>query len=562
MLIKSPVSKETLRRGIFLPRNYIFLQKSKLDVAIRGGMIQCKRYSFLFKKGKISMPIISMKFYMFLVTVLIVYYLFPLSKRWITLLMASTAFIVMGSSWRLYLFFVFQTISAYYAAYLIRKFPNKGKLFCRLSVIFQIGALTIWKENSFFIINLRLLYRVLKINREIPYLNLIAPMAMSYYTLMLVSYILDVYWEKIEPEKKPLKLLLYAGFFPQMISGPITRYGETGHCLFEGHKFEYRTFCFGCQRILWGFFKKLVLAERLSILVNTIYTGGLHGTWTPTGTYVLIGMLAYVFQVYTDFSGSMDIVLGVAQLFGIRLPENFETPFYATSLSEFWRRWHMTLGLWAKEYIMYPFLKSEFAGSLRHFCKKTFGKKAAKKLPTYMGTFLVWSYCGFWHGGSYRWIAWGLMTFAVIVGGMLMQPVFDKLKALLKINTNTASYVFFQRIRTALLFMFTVSVQPADSLRTATAMWKHLFVINPWVLLDGSLYTLGLDRIDFWIMIYGLGLLFVISMYHQKGSVREMIAAQNLVFRWLLWILLFVAVLLFGMYGEGYDAASFIYGGF
>ena len=508
------------------------------------------------------MSIVSFQFFVFTGVFVLLYYVCPRSGRRFVLLAGSTIFIIAGSSWQLYLCFAAQVLLAYAGARWLHKNPNRAKLICRLVVGVEIAALLVVKENSFFIINANYLLPLFGKPGNLEYLNWAAPLAMSYYTLMLASYVLDVHWGKIEPERNPLRLLLYAGFFPQMVSGPIARYSETAAALWEGHKFDYETVCFGLQRFLWGLFKKLVLAERLGVIVNTIYSGGLEGTWTPKGVYIWIGAIAYILQLYTDFSGGMDIVLGTAQLFGVKLPENFRTPFFSTSMSELWRRWHITLGLWLKDYIMYPFLMSVPAGKFRAFCQKHGGKKAVKRYPTYLGTFFVWLACGFWHGGTYRWIFWGLATFVVIVGGLMLEPVFDKLKALLRVNTKAASWTVFGQIRTFLLFALVCSVQPAASLRSALSMWKDAFVFNPWVLMDGSLFRLGLEQLDVWILVFGLLLLFVISRYQQKGSVRAMIARQNLVCRWILWIMLFVAVLLFGMYGEGYNPADFIYGGF
>lgn len=490
------------------------------------------------------------------------YYITPQMNRWLPLLLGSTVFIIISSSWKMYIIFLVQVILAYGSALLFHKNLKQARLICSIVIALEIAALMILKDSSFFIINYRYILRLLGKPREIHFLEIAAPLAISYYTLMLVSYILDVYWGKIEVERNPLKLLLYAGFFPQMVAGPMARYNETAAELWKGHRFNYDNFCFGVQRFLWGLFKKLVLAERLGTIVTTIYGGGLEGTWTPVGSYIWIGAVAYTLQLYTDFSGGMDIVLGTAQLFGIRLPENFRTPFYSISMSELWRRWHITLGLWLKDYIMFPFLKSGPAAKFRTFCQKYFGKKVAKTVPTYLGTFLVWFCCGFWHGGTYKWIFWGLSTFVIIVGGMILQPFFDKLQALLQVNTKAGSWILFRRLRTFLLFTITCSVQPAESLTSALKMWKNAFVYNPWVLVDGSLYKLGLDRLDFWIMIFGLMLLFIVSKYQQNGSVQEMIGKQNLIFRWILWLGLFIAVLLFGMYGEGYDPAEFIYGGF
>lgn len=508
------------------------------------------------------MSIISLGFFLFVAVMVAAYYITPRSGRWITLLLGSTAFIIMGSSWRLYIVFLDQVMVAYAGALLLHKYRKYSKWICGVVIAGEIAVLVLLKESSFFITTARYALTLLGRPSEIPYWEMAAPLAISYYTLMLVSYILDVHWEKVPPEKNLLKLVLFAGFFPQMVAGPFTRYGETAAKLYEGHRFDYNQFCFGVQRFLWGLFKKLVLAERLGVVAGTIYGGGLEGTWTPTGSYVWIGAAAYMFQVYTDFSGGMDIMLGTAQMMGIALPENFNTPFYSTSVSELWQRWHITLGLWLKDYIMYPFLRARPGVWLRTFCRKHFGKKAARKIPAYIGTLLVWLCCGFWHGGSYKFVFWGLINFVVIVGGMILQPLFDKLKTLLRVNTGAASWTLFGRLRTAFLFVAICSVQPAESLFNALKMWKNAFVFNPWVFVDGSLYQLGLDRIDFWIMIFGLLLLFVISKYQQKGSVRETIAKQNLVFRWVLWIGLLMAVLLFGMYGEGYSPADFIYGGF
>lgn len=508
------------------------------------------------------MSIVSFWFFVFVAVLVVLYYVFPRKGRWFVLLAGSAFFIVSGSSWQLYLCFAAQVLLAYGGARLLKRKPKQAKWICGITVGVELAALVIIKENSFFIINANYLLSFLGKPEHLEYLNWVAPMAMSYYTLMLVSYVLDVHWGKIQPEKKPLRLLLYAGFFPQMVSGPIVRYEETANTLWQGHSFQYETFCFGVQRFLWGLFKKLVLAERLRIIVDTIYNGGLEGTWTPTGVYFWIGAIAYILQLYTDFSGAMDIVLGTAQLFGVTLPENFRTPFFSTSMAELWRRWHITLGLWLKDYIMYPFLMSSSAAKFRTFCQKHGGKKAAKSYPTYLGTLFVWLACGFWHGGTYRWIFWGLATFVVIVGGMILKPVFDHLKKWLRVNTQAESWTIFGQIRTFLLFALVCSVQPAESLSTALKMWKNSFDYNPWVLMDGSLFRLGLDQPDFWVLVFGLILLFIISQYQQKGSVRSMIAKQNLVCRWMLWIGLFIAVLLFGFYGEGYNPADFIYGGF
>jgi D-alanyl-lipoteichoic acid acyltransferase DltB (MBOAT superfamily) len=257
----------------------------------------------------------------------------------------------------------------------------------------------------------------------------------------------------------------------------------------------------------------------------------------------------------------MDIVIGAAQMFGVELPENFRTPFYATSLSEFWRRWHITLGLWVRDYVLYPALKSRFADAMGRFCREKFGKKWGKRIPTYWGMLITWFCVGFWHGGSWKYIcASGLFFFVMIVGGILLDPIFQRLIKLLHVNTAAWSWTLFQRIRTAALFTLSVSFGRASSLGDGLARWKSAFVYNPWVLADGSLYRLGLDAPDVGVLIFGLLILLGVSKLQQSGGVRDRLAKQNLVFRWAVLLALFASVLLFGLYGENYNPADFIYG--
>ncbi|RHR08886.1 MBOAT family protein [Pseudoflavonifractor sp. AF19-9AC] len=492
------------------------------------------------------MSVVSFRFFIFTAIVVVLYYVCPRRGRWFILLTGSTLFIIAGSSLSLYLMFALQVLLVYAGARLLSRYSDWAKLICAAVIGLEIAALIVMKESSFFVMNVNFLSRLFGWSLHLEYLSWAAPLAMSYYTLMLVSYVVDVYRKKIAADRNPLRLLLYAGFFPQMMSGPITRYSETAAALWEGHRFDYETFCFGLQRFLWGLFKKLVLSERLAVLVDTIYNGGLEGTWTPTGVYVWVGAIAYTLQLYTEFSGGTDIVLGTAQLLGIELPENFRTPFFSTTMAEVWRRWHITLSFWFRDYIYFPLGGSRVDARWKHI----------------RNLLVVWLCTGFWHGGNYRWIFWGIATFVVLAGGILFKPLFEKLTILLRINTQAESWTVLRQLRTFFLFVIVFSVQPAASLTSALTMWKNAFVFNPWVLMDGSLLRLGLDWREMAILIFGLLLLFVISKYQQKGSVRAMIARQNLVCRWFLWLALFAAVLIFGKYGEGYNPSDFIYGGF
>lgn len=511
------------------------------------------------------MSIVSFMFFCFAAVTLCVYYCTPLKVRWIVPLIASICFFVYGCGWIRTALMVGMALIAWKGALAFGKDNQTGSKII-VGVIITLAVILIaFKENAFFTGNFNIIaHRLLHL--DVAYINppsWIAPLGISYFTLSLIGYLCDVSWGKIKPEKNPLKVLLFTCYFPQMTLGPFSRFGEmNGNNLFVGHKFDYENFCFGLQRFMWGLFKKLVLAERLAVIVATIYDGGLEGTWTPTGTFVFIGVVSYVLQLYTDFSGAIDMILGVSQMFGIKLPENFRQPFFSRSLSEIWRRWHMTLGFWLKDYVMYPVQKT-LTTKFGKTMKAKFGKKIGKDIILYTSMFVTWFCVGFWHGGSWKYIcSSGLFFFVMIVGGEILKPVFDKLIKLLRINTEAWSWHLFQSLRSFSLFTLSVSFGRAESLLNGFEFWQNVFVYNPWVLFDGSLYRLGLDTKDFWVLIFGLLILLAVSTSQLRGGIRERLAKQNLVFRWIVYLGLFVAVLLFGMYGEGYNPADFIYGGF
>lgn len=501
------------------------------------------------------MSIVSFSFFVFLGAAVLLYYLCPLGLRWGVLLGAGAVFCVLGCSWQLYLLFLAQTLLAWWGGLLLDSMaPGKARSrLCALLILSELAVLFVLKDSSFFTNNANALLGLSGSAFRFPALTLAAPLGVSYYTLMLVSYLCDVQWEKARPQQNPLKLVLFAGFFPQMVSGPFTRYGEIGESLYTGHRFSYEEVTFGLQRLMWGLFKKLVLSARLGAVVDTVYGGQ---TVPQTGLYVLIGAFGYVLQLYTDFSGCMDIVLGAGQLFGIHLPENFRTPFYSVSLSEFWRRWHITLGAWLKDYVMYP-LQRALTTRFGKAAREKLGKKWGKDLLLYAAMLVTWFSIGLWHGGSWKYIfSSGLFFFAMIVGGMLLQPLFDRLKALLRIDAQSRAWIWFSRVRTTALFTLSVSVGRSPSLRAGVGMWLGLFDFSGGV---PALTGLALDKWDLLVTAAGLVLLLLVGILQQKGSVREALSRKPLPLRWAVWLLLVLCVLVLGWYGPGYDAQAFIY---
>jgi D-alanyl-lipoteichoic acid acyltransferase DltB (MBOAT superfamily) len=393
----------------------------------------------------------------------------------------------------------------------------------------------------------------------------VAPFGISYFTLILIGYLLDVHWGTIDsPLKNPLKFLTFVGYFPHMTSGPFTRYNDIKDSLFAEVKFQWLNIFNGFQRIIWGLFKVLVISTRLLVVVNTIYDAQSLPLAENhfTGLAIAFAAITNVLYIYMNFSGSIDIILGVSELFGIRLSENFKRPFSATSLSELWRRWHITLGLWVKDYVLYPTLKSDLLDKFRGFCQRKLGKKASKKIPTYVGLFVTWLCVGFWHGGTWKFIfASGIFFFAMIVGGLIFEPVFDKLVRLLRINTSCASWRWFGQARTFCLFSLAVSFGKAESFLNGIALWENFFkIFNLTALFDGSIFNLGLQVKDLFYMSAGLAAVFIVSyLQEQKGSIRLLLSKQNFLFRVGLIAILLVSTFLIGSFDNKIDL---MYGNF
>lgn len=429
------------------------------------------------------------------------------------------------------------------------------------------GNVCIWfllKGSSFWTLGLRALHHFFPFIPVISKLPIAASLGMGYYTAQVISYIVDCYWGGTSGKfiKNPLKLFLYVTFFPQLIVGPISRYTQM-ECLYERHCFSYDNICFGSQRILWGFFKKLVLSERIGIMTAAIW--GEPAVYS--GFWPWIALLIYPLQIYTDFSGCMDIVLGTAELFDIRLPENFKNPFFAKTCQEFWQRWHITLGAWARDYIYYPVLKSQPLQALGKWGKRHFSKRTAKLIPWSIGMGVLWFVMGFWHGSVQYIIGVSFWFWFLLVLGEIFAPHLKKLSHVLKINTASFSWRLFQRLRTYILFSFGCVFFSASSFKDAMnhyrVLWYSVSKLNPWIFLDGSIFNMGIQVRDIHILIVGVLFLLLVGILRDRyGYARVWMKQQILPFRWMIWLGLLALVLVFGMYGTVYDTSDFIYQNF
>lgn len=516
------------------------------------------------------MTLISLKFFVFFMIVMAVYFCLPGKIQWIWLLASSLVFYYSSSNPVQFAEFLLIILINWAAALKMGKECKSRKTVYVLTLLFDILMLCLFKYSRFFFNILAHLFNLASIDisqgRLASLVSLsenCSPIRISYFALIIIGYITDVYWGKNSAQKNPGKLVLFAGFFPQMTSGPIVTYDQMKDQLWGGkHRFSYDTFVLGMERVLWGIFKKIVISERLGVIVNTVYS--YYEVYA--GLYVFIAAGFFALQLYCDFSGLMDIVLGFSQCLGIVLPENFNTPFYSLNLSEFWRRWHITLGGFLRDYVLYPVQRSRMFKNMRKAFKNRFGKGYEKKfnLPLYLSLFISWFLIGLWHGGGWNYIfGVGLYMWAVIVIGEVLHPFFMWLVKILRINTECDSYKLFLRIRTFILFSFGLSFFRAENLKSGFAMWKSAFsLFNPWIFFDESFFNMGLDRREWGILVFGLILLFVVSYISQKSDVREYLKKQNFAFRIVIFAGLFIMIAVFGYYGIDFNAADFIYGRF
>lgn len=528
------------------------------------------------------MTLISIEFALLWLITALVYFIFPLKYRWTVLLAASAVFYFSGGIGSGY--FMLLTIAVIYVVALIldkynialkqhlkdhpeltrdekkavkQSFQKKKRLVLSAGLVICFGFLVFLKYFNFLSGEVFSFLHLFGVTAEAPKISLAFPLGISFYTLQATSYIIDVYRGKLEAEKNPAKVALFVSFFPQIIQGPIGRFKHLAPQLYEGHKFDFTQFKYGLQLFLWGLIKKLVLAEHIGVVANEVFS---HYN-KYTGIVILIGSMFYGVQVYADFSGGMDMIRGVAQVFGIEMAVNFERPYFARSVSEFWRRWHITLGAWMKDYVFYPLSLSRAFASMGKKTRKLFGTYVGKMLPTFLASFIAFLLVGIWHGSSYKYVAYGLWNSIIISGSILLEPTYKKILDKLKVNTECFSWKLFQIVRTFFLISIGRIFSRADSFMVSLKILRNMVSeFNPWVLTDGTLYELGLEPREMFLVFLVILVVLVVSLMQENGiKIRETLDKQNVLFQWLVIIGAIIFLLIYGSYGENFNAADFVY---
>ncbi len=520
------------------------------------------------------MSLISIPFMFLVLFTCLIYYIVPKAFRWCILLVANIIF-YFAASHSLIIFLIASIISIYVGGLFLqqqtdyqkskiktlekeekKEFKNKIKKRKKWIVFFtlcvNVGILLYLKYYGFFVGNINELCKVLHIDFLIPMKKFILPLGISYYTLMAISYIVDVYRGKYKACKNLGKVALYLSFFPQMTEGPISRFDQLSDQLYDGNRFELKNIKTGLYLILWGLFKKLVIADRAALYVNTVF-----GT-SSGGLTAFLAIVLYTFQIYAEFSGAMDLVRGTGYLFGVYMEPNFTQPFFSKTIAEFWRRWHRTLGTWLKDYVFYSVSLSSMNMNLNRSVKKHIKGYFGKFILSAFPLFFVWFFNGFWHGASWKYIVYGLYYYFIMMLGLLLQPYFNKLKEQCHIHNESKVYTIFCVLRTTLVVLGGMLIFRSHSLTDAWSMLIRVFTVH-----DFDILLHGLTSFDFLILILGFIMMFIVSILkEQKKDLYSILDEKSLCIRYIVILVILFMIIVLGIYGEGYNASDFIYGEF
>lgn len=522
------------------------------------------------------MQFTSMSFLAFAAVLLLIYYTVPKKLQWIILLAASYIFYL--SAGLEYLFFiVFTTLTTYVSAKIIdlrlekqksylaehkdelsreEKKEYKDKIKKRNQVILLVYLLLNFSVLAVCKGLLIAPFKQMAQGTALSFLSLGLPLGISFYMFQSVGYVVDVHRGSVAAEKNFFKTALFVSFFPQLVQGPISKFSQLAPQLFSEHKFDGKKISYGLQRILWGFFKKLVVADRIASAVGALKAPEYEGTG------FLILATFYAVQLYADFTGGIDVAIGLSQAFGIEMTENFVRPFFSKNIAEYWRRWHISLGEWMKDYIFYPLSVCQPMRKLSKATHKKMGN-LGKRIPVYIASVITWFATGIWHGFSPNFIVWGMLNCFFIVLSEELVPLYAKFHARFGLKEKKL-YGIFEMFR-----MFTLMnlIRIVDLFPNVSLYFSKLLSLikkpDISVLWDGRLLKLGLSALDYGIIGFGILLMLSVSIIQEKkGSLRDLLANKSAVLRYSLIIALLIITILAGSYGIGYNATDFIYNQF
>ena len=543
------------------------------------------------------MAMTSLPFAAFALITGIIYFAFPKKQyRWVILLAASCFFYVYNSF--RYAFFILVTIlTVYYGACRMSSIAAETKAVIREKksewsrdekkafkeaaekrkrrilaavLILNFGILFLLKYFNFMSGSIAAIIGASP--ESAPQIRLLLPLGISFYTFIATGYLIDVYRETVQAEKNIFKFALFVSFFPQIVQGPISQFGKLHDQLIEPHDLEWQNFKHGIMIITWGLFKKIVIADCSWKAIKAYYAnGGINGTDDFAGyggTMVLFITLTYALQLYADFSGGIDISRGICRVLGIELEMNFRQPYFSRSISEYWRRWHISLGAWMKNYVFYPIAMSEFSKNVtRSIAGSSFGKTPAGKhisrvLMTAVASFIVFLFVGIWHGANSKYIAFGVWNGLIIMLSAMLGPVYERSRNALHIREDAAWWRLFQMLRTFVIVLVGYVFDIADDFTNAIQMmWLTITDWNTGAFLS-ELHTLGMRKTEYLAILMSSLILLYISIRLEKTGLdtpAELLERRSGLVQWIALFGLIMIILMIGAYGPAYDPAEFVY---
>ncbi len=403
------------------------------------------------------------------------------------------------------------------------------------------------------------------INADLSFLKfgtgktLLLPLGISFYTFQTIAYFMDVYNSKYEAEHKFLQYVLFVSFFPQLIMGPINRYDVLGKQLKEEHRFSLENIKHGTLLVLFGAMKKYCVADLLAGRISSVLD---HDYPNLPGLFIAIGILSYAIYQYADFSGGIDMVLGFSKMFGLEMSPNFRQPYFAVSLADFWRRWHITLGTWMRDYVFYPFvLTKKMQNISKNFMsKKTeWGKHLARTVPAGIANILVFLFVGVWHGPEFHFVLWGLYNGLVIAFGDFCKPALEHINQKLHIPVNSFGWKLFRIVRTFIIVniggYFDRIVDVPKSflyLKRTITNFGSLKLLSDQDYMKSVFGSLRYVESELTLIFVSLIIVFVVSILKEhKINVYESIQKRNIVLRWSAYYVLMLLLLLSLSYAPG-----------
>ena len=533
------------------------------------------------------MPVISVSFVLLLVGVFAAYYLLPQPHRWMALLAASLLFYWTAGVSSL-AFMLVTSVSVYASACWMQRIADGQKALFKAqalsreekaairkqnqrrrkailigTLVLNVGLLCFFKYAPALLRQLGILVRQVSGKKLGVSLRLIAPLGISFYTFQSVGYLVDVYGGSCRAQTSYPRLLLFVSFFPQITQGPINAYEELSQTLYAGHGAQEKGLFWGFQRMLWGFMKKMVIANTLAQSTSVLF-GGYRGY---AGIAILLGAFLYLIQLYADFSGYMDIMCGFCEMLGIRLAENFSRPFFSKSISEYWRRWHITLGRWFRKYVYYPIGVASWNLRLAKACRGVLGKHAASCLPPTVALVITWFCTGLWHGASWGYIVWGLLNGLFIILSLWLAPVYERTRRALRIREDSRFWRSFRVLRTfTLVALLEVLPEVGKKLSDGFRFWAC--IVTNWRMPHSLAELLPFVHLRNFNKAVGFGvamgcvlLLLILSLVQRKRPVRAVFNALPVGVQV---VALAALLLLIGSFGvqASWGAEGFMYANF